>query len=370
MAVPGPNSDYVLAGFSKPPTGWPTLIFLHGVTRNRLDMFALAEGWNNAGFAVIAIDQTLHGITATDPTVDPTALFRVPGVAERTFDLDLVQNDNPGDTTPDGLIDPSGVHFLNPGPDRLLPTGDHFRQSAADIIHLIRTIPTIDLDGDMAGDLDGSRVHYAGHSLGALVGNVVLGVNSDLVSATLANTGGCLSCGLFESPAFEATLGAGLVAALGANGILPDTTTFNNYLRDGQNLSDAGDALNGALAWSGSQLVPAHLFVVQGDAVVPESMFSRVALAMGIPQVPQSTPPVFPFPVFVGPDTNGVNGGYAFFTAGDHGSFLDPTASPQATVEMQTEAVVFGAGNPPAMIPGNGQVILISDPSVLDTDGP
>lgn len=375
MAVPGPNSDYVLAGFSRPPTGWPTLVFLHGVTRNRLDMFALAEAWNNAGFAVIAIDQVLHGITATDPAVDPTALFRVPGVEERTFDLDLVQNDNPGDATPDGLIDGSGISFLNPGPDRLLPTGDHFRQSAADIIHVIRTVPVIDLDGDGAGDLDGSRVHYAGHSLGALVGNLVIGVNSDLASATLANTGGCLSCGLFESPTFEATLGAGLVAALGAPfpdglAIEPDTTAFNNYLRDGQNLADAGDALNGALAWSGSQLVPAHLFVVQGDAVVPESMFNRVALAMGIPQVPQSTPPGFPFPVFVGLDTNGVNGGYVFFTEGDHGSFLDPTASPLATVEMQTETVVFGAGNPPAMIPGNGQVILISDPSVLDTDGP
>jgi pimeloyl-ACP methyl ester carboxylesterase len=370
MAVPGPNSDYVQAGFSRPPEGWPTLIFLHGVTRNRLDMFALAEGWNNAGFAVIAIDQVLHGITATDPAEDTTALFRVPGVDERTFDLDLVQNDNPGDATPDGLIDGSGIHFLNPGPDRLLPTGDHFRQSAADIIHLIRSIPGIDLDGDAAGDLDGSRVHYAGHSLGALVGNLVIAVNGDLASATLANTGGCLSCGLFESPTFEATLGAGLVAALGENGILPDTTTFNNYLRDGQNLADAGDALSYGLAWGNSQVVPAHLFVVQGDAVVPESMFNRVALAMGLPQVPQSTPPVFPFPVFVGPDTDGVNGGYTFFTAGDHGSILDPTASAAATVEMQTQAVVFGAGNPPAMIPGNGQVILISDPTVLDTDGP
>lgn len=369
MAVPGPNSDYVQAGFSRPPEGWPTLIYLHGFTRNRLDITAIAEGWNNAGFAVIAIDQVLHGITATDPAVDPTALFRVPGVAERTFDLDLVQNDDPADSTPDGLIDPSGIHYLNPGTDRLLPTGDHFRQSAADIIHVIRTVPVIDLDGDTVGDLDGSRVHYVGHSLGGLVGNLVIGVNSESASATLANTGGCLSCGLAESPAFEPLLN-GLIAGLGASGILPNSTAFNNYLRDGQNLVDAGDALNGARNWGGSQVVPAHLIVVDGDTVVPVSMFDRVALAMGLPQVPQSTPPVFPFPVFVGPDTNGVNGGYTFFTAGDHGSFLSPEASPAATVEMQTEAVVFGAGNPPAMIPGNGQVILISDPSVLDTDGP
>jgi hypothetical protein len=29
------------------------------------------------------------------------------------------------------------------------------------------------------------------------------------------------------------------------------------------------------------------------------------------------------------------------FTAGTHGSVLDPTSSPAATVEMQTEAIAF-----------------------------
>ena len=36
-----------------------------------------------------------------------------------------------------------------------------------------------------------------------------------------------------------------------------------------------------------------------------------------------------------------------------------------ATVEMQTETVVFAAGNAAAMIPGDGAVILISDPTVI-----
>jgi len=371
MAVPGPNSTYVKAGGPKPPTGWPVVIFQHGVTRNRLDMFALAEGFNNAGVAVIAIDQPLHGITATDPAEDPTALFRIPGVQERTFDLDIANNANLADPTPDGLIDPSGVHYLNPGPDRLLPSGDHFRQTAADLIHLIRTVPTMDIDGDTNPDLDGSRIHFVGTSLGGLAGTLVVGVNEDFVSATLGVTGGCLSCGLFESPTFEATLGAGLVAALQANGILQGSTAFNNYLRDAQNLVDAGDALNYGLAWAGTQAVPVHLIEVQGDLVVPNSMTARLQLAMGLRQVPAAQPPVFPYPVFVGgPETGGVNGGLVFFTEGDHGSQLSPAASPAATVEMQTQQVVFAVGNPPAMIPGNGQVILVSNPAVVDVDGP
>jgi pimeloyl-ACP methyl ester carboxylesterase len=369
IAVPGPNSAYVLAGFSKPPTGWPILVFEHGITRNRLDIFAIAESFNNAGYAVIAIDQPLHGITATDPAQDPTALFRMPGVAERTFDIDLVDN-----TTfvapPDGLIDPSGISYLNPAPDRLLPTGDHFRQAASDMIYMVRTIPTIDIDGDAAADFDGSRVHLLGHSLGGFVSNLVIGVNDDYVTATLGNSGGCLSCLLFESPTFRATLGAGLVAALGANGIFPGTTAFNNYLRDGQNLSDPGDALNYGLAWADSPVTPAHILEVIDDQVVPNSMTDRLSLAMGIPQVPLAQPPVFPFPVFVGsPATDGANGGKVFFTEGDHASLLDPTASVGVTVEMQTETVVFAAGSPLNAIPGNGQVILISDPSVVDVDG-
>jgi len=370
MAVPGPNSLYVQGGGTKPPTGWPVVIYQHGVTRNRLDMFAVAEGFNNAGVAVIAIDHPLHGITATDPAQDPTALFRVPGVEERTFDLDIVDNTT-FQAPPDGLIDPSGISYLNPGTDRLLPTGDHLRQTAADVIHLIRTIPTMDIDGDDATDFDGSRIHFVGQSLGGLAGTLVVGTNEDLASATLGVTGGCLSCGLFESPTFAATLGAGLVAGLAANGIQQDSTAFNNYLRDGQNLNDGGDPLNYGLAWAANPVVPVHLIEVQGDTVVPNSMTARLQLAMELPQVPAAQPGGFPYPVFVGgPETGGVNGGLVFFTAGSHGSQIDPTASPAATVEMQTQQVVFAVGNPLNMIPGNGQVILISDPSVVDVDGP
>lgn len=374
ISVPGPNSDYALAGFSKPPTGWPVMVYYHGVTRNRLDMFAVAEPWNNAGFAVIAIDHPLHGITATNPAEDPTALFRVPGVDERTFDLDLVQNDNPAVAEPDGLIDTSGVHYLNPAPDRLIPTSDKARESISSIIHLLKTIPTINIDADQDPDFDGSRVHGVGESLGgwATLGTTV--VNKDFVSVTSVYPASSLSLALFESEAFK-PLADGLTAALAQNGILPGTTAFNNYIRDFQNLIDAGDPINYGYAWGKDQTIPIHMIKVDGDTVAPNESTDRLTYAMGLPQVPLAQPPAFPFPVLVGSEdpaqgTNGVNGGLVFFTAGEHGSFIDPTPNPAVTVEMQTEAVVFAVGNPPAMIPGNGQVILISNPDVLDADGP
>jgi len=369
MAVPSPNSLYVLGGGVKPPTGWPVIIFQHGFTRNRMDMFALAEGFNNAGVAVIAIDHPFHGITATDPATDPLALFRVPGTTERTFDLDLVDNSNPADATPDGIIDSSGTHYLNP--TRVLQSADHFRQSAADIIHLIQTVPTMDIDGDTNPDLDGSQIHFVGQSLGGFAGALVTAVNDNFASATLGVTGGCISCGLIESPTFFALFGQAVLDNLASRGFPAGGTVSNNFLRDFQNIADAGDPLNYGLDWAADQTVPIHLIEVQGDIVIPNSMTDRLQLAMGLPQVPAAQPPGFPYPVFVGgPETGGVNGGLVFFTSGEHGSQLDPTASPAATVEMQTQQVVFAVGNPPAMIPGNGQVILISDPSVLDVDGP
>jgi pimeloyl-ACP methyl ester carboxylesterase len=374
MSVPSPNSQYAQAGGTKPATGWPTMLYYPGVTRNRLDLNAVTELWNNAGYAVIAIDNPFHGITATDPAEDPTALFRVPGTTERTFDLDLVQNDDPAVGEPDGLIDPSGVHFLNPAPDRILASSDKERQAIADIIHLIRTIPTIDFDSDGSPDLDGSRINMVGDSLGGWAAIAVAVVNDDLASVTSVYPASSISLALFESESFR-PLAEGITAALAAGGILPGTTTYENYFRDFQNLIEAGDPINYGLAWSKDQRIPIHIMMVDGDLTAPNESTRRLQNAMGIPQVPLAQPPVFPFPILVGSTdpvqgTNGVNGGLVFMTQGGHGSFLSPAiGGPEVTIEMQIETLVFGAGNPPAMLPGDGQIILISDPSVLDTDG-
>jgi hypothetical protein len=57
--------------------------------------------------------------------------------------------------------------------------------------------------------------------------------------------------------------------------------------------------------------------------------------------------------------------GVVQFTVGNHGSILDPTASAAVTTEMQTEMVVFAVGNPLVPLPGDGQIILISNPAVV-----
>jgi hypothetical protein len=64
--------------------------------------------------------------------------------------------------------------------------------------------------------------------------------------------------------------------------------------------------------------------------VVPNSATQRLILAGGLTQVhPPGAAGTTALHVYVN------------FTAGAHGSILDPTSSPAATTEMQTEAIAF-----------------------------
>jgi hypothetical protein len=49
-------------------------------------------------------------------------------------------------------------------------------------------------------------------------------------------------------------------------------------------------------------------------------------------------------------------------TAGSHGSLFDPTTSPAATVEMQTQAVKFAASANQA----GGPFVFITNPSIVE----
>ena len=60
--------------------------------------------------------------------------------------------------------------------------------------------------------------------------------------------------------------------------------------------------------------------------------------------------------------------GYTRILDGAHSSFINPTVNLAATTEMQTEVAVFVGGNALAGIPGMGQVILIQNPAIVETN--
>jgi hypothetical protein len=321
-------------GAVAPAGGWPLLIFQHGITRNREDMFAVADSFADHGFVVVAIDLPLHGITnQSDPLYAAGAnpLYAglglpASGSIERTFDLDLVNNTTlaPG---PDGLIDPSGSHFINL--TSLLTARDNTRQGVADLITLARSLPHLSLGA--AGGINASSIHYLGHSLGGIVGGTFMGVVGSAVgTATLAMPGGEVAQLLRDSPTFAPVINAGLAA----QGLQQGTTLYEQFFRDAQTVVDAGDPINFIALATASH--PIHVIQVVGsatslpDQVVPNSATQRLILAGGLTQVHP-------------PGAGGTTALHVYvnFTAGAHGSILDPTSSPAATTEMQTEAIAF-----------------------------
>lgn len=312
----------VASGQSKPVAGWPVVIFQHGLRGNRSQSAAIAAAYAAQGFVVAAIDIPLHGITDTT-----SPLYQ--GANERTFNLDLVNNAT-GAPGPDGIIDGSGTHIINL--TSLLTSRDNLRQAAVDIVQLAESLPALDLDGDTVADIDGSRIHFSGISLGGIVGTVANALPIATQSAYLNVPGGGIANLLRESPALSPSVNAGLAAA----GLQQGTTLYEQFFRDAQTIIDSGDPLNYvATAFAARPLLVTQ---VVNDVVVPNSATQRLINAAAF--IKANAPG--PTAVAAG------SGRWVHFLSGSHGSLLDPTSSFAVTTEMQTHAASFvvngGAG--------------------------
>jgi hypothetical protein len=338
------------------PPPWPVAIFQHGLTRNRTDAIFISDAFgapppNGAGFVVVSIDLPLHGLTPTNPL---SPLFRQAG-KELTFDLDVSNNTTlaPG---PDGVVDGSGQNFVNLS--SLLTTRDNLRQGAVDLLALTRALATLDLTGDGTPDLIASRIHFVGHSLGSIVGGVYATFGANARTASLLNTGGGVAQTIVDSPAF----GPAINAALTAQGLIPGTTLYNQFLRDAQTAADAGDPVNYIATLLAAK--PVHITQVVGstgwlpDQVVPNSSTQRMITAGGAALRRVSTTSA----------TAAGNGAYVNFLFGHHGSIIDPSCSnppvgpdpakcAAVTTEMQRETVAFAAAD--------GAAVTITDTSVV-----
>ena len=339
ISVPNATSTQV-----KPPGGWPVVIFQHGITANRLSMLPIADAYANQGIMVVAIDLPLHGLADTSDAV----LFagfdaNQPGARERIFGLDLV---NPlGAAGPDGMIDSSGAHFLNLG--NLLVARDNLTQSTSDLLHLFALLPTLDYDG-AGSDVDATRIHFVGHSLGGIVGTPFLTLAAPNVqSATLAMSGGGIAKLLDGSQSFGPVLEAGL----GSVNVIKGTPNYEAYLWGAQTVLDRMDPVNYAatLAALGT---PIHFIEVIGDGTVPNDVglaplsgSGPLIRLLGLTQITMDTT-----------DPGGIRG-FVRFTEGGHASLISPAASGAAFSEMQAETVEFSDSSGTALTLVNETVI-------------
>ncbi|PID49050.1 MAG: lipase [Proteobacteria bacterium] len=322
-----------------PTAGWPVVIFQHGITRNRTDLLAIADTLAEAGYAAVAIDLPLHGIT------DNSNPFYT--AFERTFDLDLQNNDTSA-SGKDGKIDNSGSYFINL---TNLPTGrDNIRQSISDLLVLRNSLPNLNVSGVK---LDTSKVGFVGISLGGIIGTGYLSQESTRTPASLIVTGGGIARLLDGSE----TYGSHIQASLAANGVVKGTANYDAFMSVAQTVLDAADPV--VLGAQAANTHPIHMIEVVGvngvgaDTVVPNrvagaplSGTEALAKVMALPSITQTT----------------TGTGIVRFSQGVHSSLLDPTASLAVTTEMQRQMVAFQASN--------GQRITLTDLSVISTETP
>ncbi len=247
---------------------------------------------------VAAIDMPLHGVTDTTNPFYQAA-------NERTFNVDLVNNVT-GAPPADGKIDHSGQHWINLSSS--LTSRDNWRQGAADLIVFSKTVATLDLNGDAASDVDPTRISYVGISLGGIIGGSALAFAPNVRTATLSVPGATITKIALDSPSF----GPSIAAGLGAQGLVANSTIFNNYFRDFQTMLDSGDPFSRILA--SQNTVPVHVQKVVGDTVVPNSTNDKLIAAGNLKKISTLGPTA------VGKGT----GGYVTMTAGSHSSLIGP----------------------------------------------
>jgi pimeloyl-ACP methyl ester carboxylesterase len=321
---------------AQPMSGWPVVIFQHGITLNRTVMFAMADSFAQAGFAVVAIDLPLHGVTDTSSPFyqGPNSPF---GNNERHFNMDNVGAT--GVFAPDGQID-NGWQILNVA--NPLNARDHIRQAVADTIALKRTLPGLNFpDGDDNPDLDGNRIHYVGISLGSIISGVFLGLDADIKTATLSSPAGPWTSILTDPQAID--FGGPIRNALSAQGLPPGTIGFDNFVRDLQTVIDPVDPVNFAIDAAANH--PIHVIEVLGDTSVPNRPTDYIAQLWGLPGVSTTT---------VGAPAEGI----VRFKAGAHSSLFNPQPNPAVTLEMQRQTVTYAASG--------GAQILITNTGVVN----
>ncbi len=328
MTLPNATAG-LLSGCALPSSGWPVVIFAHGINQQKEHLYAIADTLAKACYAGIAIDLPLHGA--------------------RTFNVDYINNTTraPGS---DGVADPSGAHFINLS--SLLTSRDNVRQGVLDLIGLRRTL-------DQLGPLDGDNVSFVGHSLGGMVGTLFTALEPDLVASVLAMPGGGIPRLLDGSVEFGPEIQAGLAA----NGVAPGSADYASFMAVASAALDAGDPLN----YAGTVSVPTLLFEVVGGGGSPaDTVIPNTTAASPL----AGTEPLIRALGLVSKSTNATNAAglnaVVRYSAGDHGSLLTPDSRLNSVTDIDHLSVMSEMQSEMAgYLLSQGTRLTITDGSVI-----
>jgi len=168
-AVQGSNTlqfTLALPTGTPPAKGWPVAIIGHGNTQQKELMYPFSAILAKRGIATIAINAPGHGF-------GPLSTMDLKLTSGET--VTLPSGGRGVDLNGDGAIGANEGNLTAGRPYALLNFTDGWRQSAADLLQLVRVIQSgIDVDGDGKAELDSGSIYYMGTSAGGNYGVLFL----------------------------------------------------------------------------------------------------------------------------------------------------------------------------------------------------
>ena len=369
-----------------PAGGWPTVIFQHGFTRSKNDMFAIAPQLAAQGFATIAIDIQYHGSRAIRTSVDPT--LGCAGTCSTTTTMTCTDTSQcpTGETCNNGVGTPIASTSTPQCYAPILPSDvatirDAVRQTSLDQQRLERAVAACGAAGCTSANsatvlsVDANKIVYMGHSLGGILGSETTAIDPAFKAAVLNVSGVGIFDILENTP--EDLFRCSFVNNLIDTGVLvgdkwdPSNPTVGLCTTPAWKMQPGYQQFAGIARWIVDPGDPANYtaklatrkFLLQevvGDEVVPnlatddEGMLAGQTPATADPATSATPPPSAAittnptsskwvrYPTLP-PDAGSGFPGNAF----SHGSLLAPAQStpPQAgqlgTVRVQTDAITF-----------------------------
>jgi pimeloyl-ACP methyl ester carboxylesterase len=270
-----------------PASGFPVVVFGHGLGGSRHDMLALAEPLTRQGYAVVAIDQWGHGSRYNNIDAGNNLGDKPDFTGSRAL------RDGFGDDTgPSAYLD-FFEGFLNMGAIR-----DSIRQSTLDfarVAQLIQSNPALTALGSpfsATPRFDPTRVAYLGQSFGAIIGANLSAIEPSIDLFVLGVAGGGLVDYIFpNSPSIaDDDTGALQVAEVqyGATGTLdkfhPLVGALQSVFDGADSLTFARHALRDRFTIENQVVGRRHVVVIEvmDDEVVPNVSTEALARAYGL----------------------------------------------------------------------------------------